>query len=379
MIYSHKIRLNPTPAQADFFTRSTDAARFAYNWGLARWIEVYEAGGKPSANGLKREFNAVKLEQFPWVLEVSSRCTEWGFARLGRAFQGFFRRVTAGGEPPGYPRFKSRHEPRQSFYVANTEIRLNGHEMRIPRLGSAVNMAEVLRFDGKIMSAVISCDGPRWWVSVAVEVADVEPKPELQTVVGIDFGIRHLAVTSDGKFIENPRHLERMLRKLARLQQQLARQEQGSGHWLKTRRQINKLHYRIRCRREDTAHKLTTSLARQYDVVAVEDFDLRKLIKDGRWPRQLSDAGIGEIRRQLAYKLPRHGGVFITTPQYFPSNMICSACNADNGPIPPAVWEWACSSCGIINQRNLNSAANIRAAVLKQLNESGGRSSSPDT
>lgn len=115
MIYSHKIRLNPTEEQAEFFRRSCGVARFAYNWGLARWIEAYEAGGKPSANALKKEFNAIKGEQFPWVREVSGRCTEWGFARLGRAFQGFFRRVAAGGEAPGYPRFKSRHEPQQSF------------------------------------------------------------------------------------------------------------------------------------------------------------------------------------------------------------------------------------------------------------------------
>ena len=148
MTISHKIQLNPTAEQEAYFRRACGTVRFAYNWGLARWKELYEAGEKPTAFSLKREFNAIKGEQFPWTAEVSGRCTEYGFTCLGRAFANFFRRVKGGEKEAGYPRFKSKRDAHQSFYVANTELKLDGHWAKIPRLDAPINMAETLRFEG---------------------------------------------------------------------------------------------------------------------------------------------------------------------------------------------------------------------------------------
>ena len=363
MILAHKTRLNPTPEQEAYFRRACGTVRFAYNWGLARWIELYEAGERPSALSLKREFNALKHEQFPWVSEVSGRCTEYGFTCLGRAFQNFVRRVKNGEKKPGYPRFKSRRNPHQSFYVANTEIRLDGHWVKIPRLDEPVNMAETLRFDGKIMSAVISRSGARWWISIAVEVE--EPDTAVSgPPVGIDLGVKDAAILSDGQVFENQKHLHRELRKLRRLNRQLARRQKGSQGWHRTKDKLARLHATVRNRRMDGIHKMTTAVARQYGIIGMETLNVQGMMSNHRLARAVGDVGMYEIKRQLQYKSVLYGAVVVEVSPWFPSSRLCHACGQKNADLKLSDREWACPNCGCIHDRDVNAARNIRDEAL---------------
>jgi putative transposase len=364
MILSHKIQLNPTAEQSAYFRRASGTVRFTYNWGLARWKELYEAGEKPTAYSLKREFNAIKGEQFPWTAEVSGRCTEYAFTCLGKAFTSFFRRVKNGEKEAGYPRFKSKRDTRQSFYVANRELGFDGHWVKIPRMAEPINMAETLRFEGKIMSGVISNYGGRWWLAVAVDVGEVETAVS-GPPVGADLGIKDAAVLSDGTVFENQKHLNRELKKLRRLNRELARREKGSQGWYRTKDKLTKLHAQIRNRRLDGIHKMTTAVTKEYGVIGVETLNVRGMMSNGRLARSVGDVGMHEIKRQLTYKGALYGAVVVEVGQWFPSSRLCNACGWRNADLTLADRKWTCPECGRVHNRDINAAINIRDEALK--------------
>ncbi|MDZ4770038.1 MAG: transposase [Chloroflexota bacterium] len=154
MIRSHRIRLNPTPEQAVYFAKAAGTRRFIFNWGLAEWKRQYDAGEKSSALALKKQFNTIRKEQFPWSYDVTKCVIEGAFRDLASAFKNFFEGIKSGSKV-GYPRFKQKKRSREGFYLANDKFDVSGHWLKVPKLG-LVNMAEKLRFAGKIMAAHIT-------------------------------------------------------------------------------------------------------------------------------------------------------------------------------------------------------------------------------
>ena len=361
MILAHKTRLNPTPEQEEYFHKAVGTVRFAYNWGLARWKELYEAGERPSWMSLNREFNAVKDNLFPWVRGVSSHCSTYGFRRLGVAFSRYLKRPA--GRVVGYPRFKSKKSRNQSFYISNYTIKLNEHLLYLPKQGTWVNMAEPLRFQGKIMGAVVSTDGLHWYVSIAVEM-DIEQVPQPGTAVGLDLGLKELIVGHDENgssfAYENPHYQKTELRRLRRLNRELARRQWGSNGWLRTKVKLKRLHRKIRNRRLDNLHKITTELTRNYKVICVEDLNVAGMVKNRRLARSIADVGWGELVRQLQYKAALNGCEVIKVGRFFASSQTCSACGVKNTAVKDlSVREWVCPECGATHDRDGNAAANI--------------------
>ena len=202
---SQVIRLNPTPAQEVYFRKACGVARHAYNWALARWKDERAAGKWAKMKDLKAEYNKIKGEQFPWCYEVTKCAPEQEFSHLGHAIDNYWRMKKEGtlpklkhprkdGEEGGFPRFKSKKRDRLSFYLANDKFTVDGHTIRIPKLGT-VNMTEALRFAGKILSAVISYRAGWWFVSISVEVKHEVPVHNGEAV-GIDLGIKTLVLSS---------------------------------------------------------------------------------------------------------------------------------------------------------------------------------------
>jgi putative transposase len=220
MIKAHKIRLNPTPEQANYFSRAAGTARFTFNWAVAEWKRQYEAGENPSALTLRTQFNALRREQLPWTYAVTKCAIEGAFMDVAAAFKNFFQGRRA-GRKTGYPRFKSKKRSRQSFYLANDKFTVGDHWINVPKLGR-VNMAESLRFRGKILSARISKTASWWFVSITVELPDDIPLNN-HPPLGVDVGLNRLATLSDGRQYENQRPLVHQLKKMRRLNKQLAR------------------------------------------------------------------------------------------------------------------------------------------------------------
>src|SRR2546425_12025304 len=274
MIKAHKIRLHPRPEQATYFAKAAGTARYAFNWAVAEWKRQYEAGEKPSALKLRTQFHALRREQLPWTYNVTKCAIEGAFMDVAAAFKNYFEGRRA-GRRVGYPQFKSKKRSRQSFYLANDKFSVGDHWIDVPKLGR-VNMAENLRFAGKILSARISKTADWWFVSITVEMPDEVPV-NTNGPVGIDVGLNRLATLSDGQWYENQRPLAHQLRKLRRLNKELARRTRGGKNWHKTKRKLARLHYGIACLRNDLLHKLTTQVTKRYGLVAVEDLHVKVL------------------------------------------------------------------------------------------------------
>src|SRR6266487_3920135 len=244
MIKAHKIRLNPTPEQAHYFAKAAGTARYAFNWALAEWKRQSEAGEKPSALQLRTQFHALRREKLPWTYDVTKCAIEGAFIDVTAAFKNFFEGRKA-GRKIGYPKFKSKKRSRPSFYLANDKFSVGDHWIDVPKLGR-VNMAESLRFQGKILSARISKTASWWYVSITVELPDVIPMNS-HPPLGVDVGLNRLATLSDGRQYENQRPPFHQLKTLRRLNKQLSRRCIGGKNWLKTKNKLGRLHFEIGC------------------------------------------------------------------------------------------------------------------------------------
>ncbi len=322
MIKAHKIRLNPTPEQANYFARAAGVARFVWNWALAEWDRQYQAGEKPTALKLKKQFNEIRREQFPWTWQVTKNASDQPFLDLSKAFTALFEGRAR------RPRFKSKKRSKPSFYLANDQFELGDHRVWVPKLGW-VNMAENLRFQGKVTGARITKTSDWWFVSITVEVPDEQPDSR-PTAVGIDVGLNRLATLSSGEGYENQVFLKTALKKLRAANKRLHRRKLGSKNREKARRQVARLHYRITCMRDDMLHKLTTRLATCYGIIGVEDLNLKGLLKNRRLARSFSDAALGKLLNLLTSKVEQRGGQVIKVGRFFASSKTCHCCG----------WKW---------------------------------------
>lgn len=366
---AHKIRLNPSVEQMQWLLQACGMARFVFNWGLAEWKRQYEVGEKPSAYKLKKQFNAIRREQFPWSYDVSKNAVDTGFLNLDAAFKNFFRRCKNSDTKKGYPRFKSKRRSRKSFRMDGGRVKLDGHWLKLEKLGEPINMAEVLRFDGKIKSVTISEDAGHWYAAVNVEVEPPEHEHP-QESVGIDVGIKTLAVLSDGREFENQKPLRSELRKLRRLNRELSRRQEGSSRRNRTRQRLTRLHRSIANRRLDYQHKMTTEIASTYQVIGVEDLNVAGMLRNHKLALSIADAGFGEIRRQLSYKSEWYGGVLAEVDRFFPSSKTCRFCGCINSDLTLADRTWICD-CGAVLNRDQNAALNIERQALKLLGRGG--------
>ena len=363
MIKAHKIRLNPTPEQATYFAKAAGTARFCFNWARAEWQKQYEAGGQPSALALRTQFNEIKKDQFPWVYDVTKCAVEGAFMDVAAAFKNFLQGRTA-GRKTGYPKFKSKKHSRPSFYLANDKFTVGDHWMDVPKLGR-VNMAESLRFQGKILSARISKTASWWFVSITVEMPDEVPL-NTHPPLGVDVGLNRLATLSDGRQYENQRPLVQQVKKLRRLNKELARRTKGGKNWLKTKDKLRRLHYEIACMRLDWLQKLTTEIAQTSGIVAIEDLHVKGLIRNRCLSRSFSDAAVGRLLALLESKVPRQGGMLLKVDRFFPSSQLCHCCGARKDDLTLADRVFVCPdpNCGHVGDRDENASWNILLEAL---------------
>ncbi len=370
MIKAHKIRLNPTPEQANYFARAAGTARFVWNWALAEWNRQYEAGAKPTALKLKKQFNAIRRDQFPWTWEVTKNASDQPFLDLGKAFTAFFEGLK-NGKKKGRPKFKSKKRSRASFYLANDQFELGDHRMWVPKLGW-VNMAETLRFKGKVTGVRITKTADWWFASITVELPETQPDPAHPRphAVGIDVGLNRLATLSTGEEYENQAFLKTALGKLRQANKRLHRRVKGSKNREKARRQVARLHYQITCMRDDVLYKLTTQLATCYGIIGIEDLNIKGLLKNRRLSRSFSDAALGKLLTLLTSKVQQRGGQAILVGRFFPSSKTCHGCG----------WKWetmglsdrificqnpTCAYYGFSQDRDHNAALNILYEALR--------------
>jgi putative transposase len=376
MYVARRIRLRPSRPQRIALAKAAGCARWAWNWGLRKKIEAYETtGNSPSAVDLHRELNRLKdvaVEEggVPWMRESSKCAPQEALRDLDAAFGHFFRRVRAGG-PPGFPRFKAKRPGEGHFRLTGT-IRVEGTHLRIPVIGR-IRIAPGDRDyapGGAYGSVSLVQEHGEWFASVRIELPDPEPvSVDTAPTAALDLGVRKLAVvaTTDGRLevVPNRRALLRAKRRLRAAHKRVSRRRKGSGRRRRAVRTLGRVHRRVRNVRRDATHQLTSRIARDHAVVAVEDLSVRAMTASAQGPgrsakaglnRSLLDASFGEVLRQLDYKLALRGGRLVRTDPAYTSQR-CSSCGSftDCGSCET----FTCAACGAVLDRDANAARNL--------------------
>ena len=371
MLKAHKVRLNPNLEQRIYFARSCGVARVAYNWALFQWEKQYKEGGKPSEMALRKELNAIKPIEFPWMLEVTKNAPQQAIKNLGTAYKNAFHRQKIGKKigsdknPFGFPRpkkkftndrFRADNGPTKKGLDA---VPVDGKKIKLPKIGW-VRMAESVRFNGQIISVTISRQADRWFAAISIETKDISHCRKAENTCGIDLGIKHLATLSDGSKIEGAKALKALLKKKKRLQRELNRREKGSKNRSKTRLKLAQLEARISNTRNDAHHKATTDIVLNNSVIAMEDLNVKGMVKNHKLARHLSDQAFGEFKRQIEYKSDWYGSKVAYVDRFFPSSKTCNACDHIKDDLKLSDRIFVCPACGHKADRDVNAAQNIR-------------------
>ncbi|HMH93327.1 MAG TPA: IS607 family element RNA-guided endonuclease TnpB [Streptosporangiaceae bacterium] len=390
---AYRFALDPSPAQERALRSHAGAARFAWNWGLARCRERYEADGKwYSAIDLHKLWNAEKKANpdLAWWGENSKCAYQEAFRNLDRALADFVKSKKGArkGRRLGFPRFKKRGKCRDSFRFGGGVMRCSGSTVTLPRLGTlkthetTVKLARKIE-DGsaRILSATVSRTAQRWFASFTVEVERDAPGPHAQpgSAVGIDLGVKTLLTGADnlGRVIEvaGPKPLRASLRKLRRASREHSRKIRGSANRRKSAAELARIHARVANVRADSLHKATTDLASRYETVVAEDLNVAGMAKNRKLARAIADQGFGEARRMLGYKTGWNGGQVILADRWFPSSKKCSSCGAVKAKLTLKERVYSCEHCGYTEDRDVNAARNLlslAASGAERLNACGG-------
>jgi putative transposase len=395
VLQAYQFALDPTPRQDGSLASHTGAARFAYNWGLELvTTRLEQRKADPSVQvpwtlaELRWEWNRAKHDVAPWWAENSKEAYNSGLDALARALRNWSdsRNGRRKGRPMGFPRRKKKRHGRVGCRFTTGQIKVihDRKHIQLPRIGvvktheSTRKLARRLeQGSARILAATINRRADRWFVSFTVEVQRSIPASNGQpSIVGVDVGIRHLAVLSTGALIPNPRALEGSLRKLRRLNRELARRTPGSRRWSRTRRRLARVHARAANLRRDALHKLTTSLATQHGTVVIEQLNVAGLLRNRRLARAIADTGMAELRRLLGYKAIWYGTRLVVADQFYPSSKTCSGCGWVKAKLTLAERIFSCEACGLRTDRDLNAARNLAKAV-QSVAQSGWETPTP--
>ncbi|MFI8186179.1 transposase [Actinacidiphila glaucinigra] len=371
----YSFRVYPSTGQRTALARAFGCARVVFNDAL-RVREQARAAGLPfvpSAELSKQLTLAKKTPERAWLNEVSSVVLQQSLRDLDAAYRNFFDGLRGKRPTMGPPRFKSRKDTRQAIrFTANAGWKITtGGKLRLPKVGDvAVKWSRSLPSAPSTVTVVKDSAG-RYFASFVVET-DPEMLPATDNVVGIDVGLTHFAILSDGTKIDSPRFLRRAEKKLKKAQQDLSRKAKGSKNRAKARIKVARAHARTADARREFHHQLSTKIIRENQAVAVEDLAVKGLART-RMAKSVYDAGWSTFTAMLEYKAALYGRTFHRIGRFEPTSQVCSACGVKDGPKPLSLRVWTCGACGTVLDRDINAAVNIAKAAGLAVSACGAR------
>ena len=358
---TYKFRLFPTKEQEVLLNQHFGHSSWVYNHFLNERKKQYQAD-KKSDNYYKQAATLTKLkkeEETRWLKEVNSQTLQFALRSLDTAFLNFFRGNAQ------FPKFKSRKN-KNTFTIPQFGVIEEG-KINIPKLKDGIKVKLHREVKGKIgkMNITKTPTG-KYYVSIFTEQV-IEELPKTNKQVGIDFGLKDFVITSDNKRFKNNRYTKKYAKQLKKAQQHLSRKQKGSNGFEKQKLKVAKIHEKIASCRLDTLHKVSRQLVNQYDLISVEDLNVKGMIKNHKLSKHIADASWGNFVTLLQYKCNWYGKQLIKVNRFFPSSKCCSECGWINQDLNLSIREWTCNSCGVIHDRDENASRNILKEGLKNI------------
>lgn len=363
---AYKYRIYPNKKQKELIQKTFGCVRFVYNYYLDRRIKAYGQDKiNLTYNICSKDLTQLKKE-LAWLKEPDKDALQKSLKDLDMAYQKFFKEHT------GYPKFKSKKNRYKSYRTSftNNNIRFVNKHIKLPKLGF-VKVRDKQIPQGRILNATISQEpNGHYYCSICCTDVEFEQLPKTNQNIGLDLGLVDFVILSDGTKIENHRFFEKSEKKLAKLQRELSRKTIGSNRWNKARIKVANLQKHISNQRTDFLQKLTTEIVRTYDVIAIEDLDVKAMKETDSTIRnkRVGDVSWSYFRKMLTYKTQWYGKELSVIDRYYPSSQICHCCGHKDGKKSENIRFWICPKCNSELDRDINAAINILNEGLRIIN-----------
>ncbi len=364
-----QVRLYPSVEQEIQLAQTFGCARWWWNYALNKSIETYKETGKGLSRAALNAFLPAlkKAEETMWLSDCYSQVLQATTLNLTTAYKNFFEKRA------GFPKFKSKHGKQSIQYPQNVKV-VDGN-VKLPGNVGVIKAKIHRPIEGKIKTVTVSkTPSGKYLASILTEVEGENPVISEGKIYGIDLGLKHFAVVTDGEKVsiyDNPRHLAKHEKNLKRKQKKLARKVKESNSRNRYRRVVAKVYERVSNSRQDFLHKLSYKLVSDSQAVIVENLNVKGMVRNHKLAKSISDVGWGTFTNFLAYKLERKGAKFVEIDRWFPSSKLCSNCFYQIGEMPLDVREWICPNCNTHHDRDGNAAQNIRAEGIRMIKAEG--------
>ena len=361
---AYKYRIYPNAEQTVMFAKTFGCVRFIYNRMLGDKILYYNENQKDLSC-----YPSQYKSEFPFLKEVDSLALVGAQNNLKSAYKNFFRDKNI-----GFPKFKSKKNNHRSYTTnnVNDNIELSGGVLKLPKVGKLKIKQHRPIPEKYVLKSVTVSQTPsgKYYASILYEYEQIIEPIEINSTIGLDFSMTELYIDSEGNEANYPRYYRRKLGKLKKMSRSLSKMVKFSNNWYKQKRKVAILHEKIANQRKDFLHRQSRQIANAYDMVGVEDLNMKAMSQALNFGKSVSDNSWGMFRTLLKYKLEDAGKYMITIDKWFPSSKLCNVCGYKKDDLDLSVRAWTCPDCGTLHNRDVNAAINIRNEAVRMVSVS---------